>query len=99
MKLKEFMELLENADMIRIIRKETKEFVYVGYMGIMRYHIGEADVDERDMENTVKKFRATPEIRHRKWKEEGLTPPMLPEQSPLYNFNDLRMELFYDIYI
>lgn len=99
MKLKEFIDLLENPDMIRIIRLETKEVVYVGYLGIMRYHIGDANVSEEDMETTVKKFRAVPEIRSKDWKEKGLMPPMLPEQSPMYSFSDVQMELFHDIYI
>ncbi len=99
MKLKEFIDLLENPVVIRIIREETKEQLYMGFLGILRFHIGDTDMDENDMECKVKKFKAIPEIRHRRWKEKGLMPPMLPEQSPMYSFRDLQMELYYDIYI
>lgn len=72
MKLKEFIDLLENPDMIRIIRRETKEVVYVGYLGVMRYHIGEASIRDEDMECTVQKFRAVPEIRSKRLEGKGI---------------------------
>ncbi len=90
------MDLLKNYDTLRIIREETKEQLYIGFLGTLRFHEG---IEEEDLGCRVKQFRAVPEIRHKAWKEKGLLPPLLPEQTPLYSFSDLQMELFYEIYI
>lgn len=47
----------------------------------------------------VKKFRAVPEITHRRWKELGLMKPLEPDQTAQYKFSDLQMSLYYTIYI
>ena len=47
----------------------------------------------------VKKFRAVPEITHRRWKELGLLKPLEPDQTAQYKFSDLQMSLYYTIYI
>lgn len=49
--------------------------------------------------NEVKKFRAVPEITHRRWKELGLLKPLEPDQTAQYKFSDLQMSLYYTIYI
>lgn len=50
-------------------------------------------------EHEVKKFRAVPEITHRRWKELGLMKPLEPDQTAQYKFSDLQMSLYYTIYI
>lgn len=50
-------------------------------------------------EHEVKKFRAVPEITHRRWEELGLMKPLEPEQTAQYKFSDLQMSLYYTIYI
>ena len=47
----------------------------------------------------IKKFRAVPEITHRRWEELGLMKPLEPEQTAQYKFSDLQMSLYYTIYI
>ena len=47
----------------------------------------------------VKKFRAVPEITHRRWEELGLMKPLEPDQTAQYKFSDLQMSLYYTIYI
>jgi site-specific DNA-cytosine methylase len=54
---------------------------------------------DKDSGNEVKKFRAVPEITHRRWKELGLMKPLEPEQTAQYKFSDLQMSLYYTIYI
>ena len=73
--------------------------IYVGYMSILRQDKEKAGQMKEYMGGKVEKFRVVPEIRHRKWKEKGLMPPLLPEQTPMYNFQDLQMEIFNEIWI
>ena len=61
--------------------------------------IGEYATKERCLEVLVKKFRAVPEITHRRWKELGLMKPLEPDQTAQYKFSDLQMSLYYTIYI
>lgn len=50
-------------------------------------------------EETIKKFSASPEIRHKEWKQRGLMAPMEPEQTADFKFSDLEMKLYYMIHI
>lgn len=45
------------------------------------------------------KFRAVPEITHRKWKELNLMSPLRPDETPDFKFQELQMKLYYTIYI
>lgn len=56
-------------------------------------------IPERLCMHEVKKFRAVPEITHRRWKELGLMKPLEPDQTAQYKFSDLQMSLYYTIYI
>ena len=47
----------------------------------------------------VKRFRAIPEITHRKYKERGLIAPMKPEETPDYSFRDLQLCIYHTITI
>ena len=47
----------------------------------------------------VKRFRAIPEITHRKYKELGLIAPMKPEETPDYSFRDLQLCIYHTITI
>jgi hypothetical protein len=47
----------------------------------------------------VVKFRAVPEITHRKWKELNLMSPLRPDETPDFKFQELQMKLYYTIYI
>lgn len=94
MKVKELLAVVSNPAMLRIVR--GKEDLYIGYKGMMGYEIkGVPDW----MEETVKKFAAAPEIRHRQYRELGMMEPLLPEEMPQYAFSDLMMTLYYTITI
>lgn len=47
----------------------------------------------------VVKFRAVPEITHRKWKELNLMSPLRPDETPDFKFQELQMKLYYTIYL
>ena len=90
MTVKEFIGTLESSDRLRII--EGKAEVYVGYLAAFK-PFADHEISE------VKKFRAVPEITHRRWKELGLMKPLEPDQTAQYKFSDLQMSLYYTIYI
>lgn len=94
MKLQEFAGIIENSDKVRII-KDGKE-VFTGWLAMLTMHNAiYADIRE----DTVKKFRAVPELSHRRWRELGLARPLQPDETPEYSFSDLQMSLYYTIYL
>lgn len=93
MTVEEMLEKLEPSDMLRIM-KDKKE-LYCGYLGMMEYHHGELSWIKIE----VTKFRAVPEITHKRWKELGLMSPLKPSETPNFSFSDLQMKLYYTIYI
>lgn len=99
MTLKEVMGCMENADRIRIMETGRKDPLYTGYLGTIQYYLGGTGITEEHMGMEVEKIRVVPEIRHRKWKEKRLAPPMLPDQTPKYLFADMQMEIYSEIWI
>lgn len=95
MTLQEFIGVIENSDMLRII-KDGKD-IFINYRASLRHE--DLGIFESVKCEEVKKFRAVPEIRHRKWKERNLMPPLSPDKTPDYSFSDLQMKLYYTIYI
>ena len=97
--VKEFIGTLESSDRLRII--EGKAEVYVGYLAAFK-PFADHEISEEYRKysgHEVKKFRAVPEITHRRWKELGLMKPLEPDQTAQYKFSDLQMSLYYTIYI
>lgn len=83
MTVKEFIGTLESSDRLRII--EGKAEVYVGYLAAFK-PFADHEISEEYRKysgNEVKKFRAVPEITHRRWKELGLAIPL-----PRFGFNN-----------
>lgn len=95
MTLQEFIGVIENSDMLRII-KGGKD-IFINYRASLSHEA--LGIFENVKHEEVKKFRAVPEIRHREWKERNLMPPLSPEETPDYSFSDLQMKLYYTIYI
>lgn len=97
MTVEEFIGTLENSDRLRII--EGKAEVYVGYLAAFKPFADHEISEEyrKYSEHEVKKFRAVPEITHRRWKELGLLKPLEPDQTAQYKFSDLQMSLYYTI--
>lgn len=89
-KVKAFLEVITDPDRLRIIDSNTKEVLTVCYAAML---------PEEYKDKTMVRYRATPEIRHRQWKERGLDAPMEPDILANYRFSDLEMKLYYDIYI
>lgn len=93
--VEEFVKLLTNPDRVRIM-KDDKE-IFVGYLYSLTTEEQNHYDTIRDCE--VKKYRAVPEIRHKKWQEKGLMQPLLPDEMPEYKFSDLQMSLYHTIHI
>lgn len=107
MKLSEQLEVIMNADRIRIIEGKrgnsdlehdpNVKILFCGFKGMLQ-HIGdETEFLTRDPK--VRRIVANMEIRHKEFKERGLFPPYEPELTRMYEFKDLTIFLYYDIYI
>lgn len=99
MTLEELIDTLESADMTRIIR--DREDVFTGYLASFAPRAGNSkcEIYEQYKNDRVVKFRAVPEITHRKWKELNLMSPLRPDETPNFKFQELQMKLYYTIYI
>lgn len=93
MTVKEQIAVFDSAVRLQIMKDETE--LYLGYLANLQYC---QDI-EAILEAEVKKFKAIPEIKHRKWKEKHLMKPLEPNETPQYSFSDLQMSLYYTIYI
>lgn len=87
-KVKDFVAIIAPSSRVRIVKKDKTIALYWA-----------CDLPDAYKEEIMKKFSAAPEIRHKKWKQRGLTAPMQPEETPDYGFSDLEMKLYYTIYI
>ena len=86
MTVEEFIGTLESSDRLRII--EGKAEVYVGYLAAFK-PFADHEISEEYRKysgHEIKKFRAVPEITHRRWEELGLMKPLEPEQTAQYKF-------------
>ena len=86
MTVKDIMTLLESPDRVRVIK--DGEEIYNQYFANMEV---DKDIVAQIGDAEVKRFRAIPEITHRKYKERGLIAPMKPEETPDYSFRDLQL--------
>lgn len=88
MTVKEFIGTLESSDRLRII--EGGADVYVWYLAAFK-PFADHEISEEYRKysgHEVKKFRAVPEITHRRWKELGLMKPLEPDQTAQYKFKN-----------
>ena len=99
MTLADLLNTLESADMLRIIK--GGEEMFVGYLTLFAPEVGHTNCTlyEQHKNDTVVKFRAVPEITHRKWKELNLMSPLRPDETPDFEFQELQMKLYYTIYL
>ena len=97
MKISELLEVISSSTRIRIFKGDNKEPLYCNYKGMI-VHEGEK-TDFLTADPIVVRFQATPEIRHRLYEERGLMPPYEPEITRQYEFSDLTIFLYYDIFI
>lgn len=94
MTVKDIMTLLESSDRVRVIK--DGEEIYNQYFANMEV---DKDIVAQIGDAEVKRFRAIPEITHRKYKERGLIAPMKPEETPDYSFRDLQLCIYHTITI
>lgn len=95
MKLGEFLKLINDSAMLRIVRNGAD--VYVGYLAMLRM-LPTQETNELTRQ-PVSKFKAVPEIRLKNWKEKNRASPLTPDEMPEYQFADLMMTLYYTIHI
>ena len=107
MKLSEIIDVIGDDARIRIIqgkrgnrdpeRDPNIKILFSNCKALMRYTDSATEFLIKDPE--VIRFVAFPEIRHREFKERGFFPPYEPDITRMYEFKDLTMVLYYDIYI
>lgn len=103
MKLEEFLKFLGDATKVRILQnEETKDCiitrdVFTGWLGNLR--ADKVKMTEKLLKSEVRRFKAEPHIRHKKWKEKGLLEPLEPGEEAQYKFSDLMMTIYYTFYI
>lgn len=92
MKLRELIEIMSQADLIRIVEDEKTE-LFAGYIGNIRSCKNIEEVEERE----VKKFCLMIDTKHKQYIEKGLTPPIHTEFIPQYEGKELRMTIYKQI--
>ncbi len=107
MKLSEQLEVIDNSARIRIIRghgtgadpenERKSEILFCNYKGMIQHT--DASAEWLIADPPVVHFGAKLEIRHREYKIRGLMPPYEPELTRQYEFKDLTVFLYYNIYI
>lgn len=99
MTLEEQCNALESTDMLRIIKDGAD--LFVGYLAAFTPRIAnhQNTIYETHKDDPVIRFRAVPEVTHRQWEEKSLIPPLRPEETPDYKFEDMQVKLYYTIYI
>ena len=99
MTLEDFIKVIDNSDRLRIFKDERE--VFIGFLALLIpiYGMVEDEVYEGIRNKEVKKFRAVPEIRHKRWEELNLMRPLQPEETPDFSFIDMKLSLYYTIYL
>ncbi|MCM1217254.1 MAG: hypothetical protein NC548_22365 [Lachnospiraceae bacterium] len=95
-KVQDFIKIIEPADRLQIIK--DGEVIYTNFLAMLDFTEGQ-QVLKQYGQSIIKKFRATPEIRHKEWKKRGLMKPLQPDETPDISFSDLQMTLYYTIHI
>lgn len=91
MTVRDVLDALTASDRLVIRRGDNR--LYDGYVASTIHE----DKLQELVTARVKKLDFYPEIRHRQYKERGLTEPMHPEDTPAYMFKDLVLRLYYII--
>jgi len=99
MTLEDFVKVIDNADRLRVL--QCGKEVFVGFLALLVpvHGHGGNEVYESIRREEVRKFRAVPEICHKKWEELNLMRPLQPEEMPEFSFSDLQMSLYYTLYL
>lgn len=81
----------------RRMSRRRRERTYIAVMVLLAIAVSIGLT--RSVMRDDKRFRAIPEITHRKYKERGLIAPMKPEETPDYSFRDLQLCIYHTITI
>ena len=97
--LGQVMETIPKEQRICIFKNRVA--VYVGFGADITAPLGADPVNPvKDlMGHYVRKVVTDTEVRHKKWKENGYTAPMEPDEAPDYEFQDLEQKTYLKIYI
>lgn len=95
--LEDLLNLLSAPDIVRVQMKDDSEVLFSGFWGILRDY--EKWRIAAFTQRTVKEYRTVCEIRSKDWKEKGLIPPMLPDETPQYSFKDMQVNVIHEIWI
>lgn len=91
----DFRRVLEEITQSNISMPKSGKWATAGMVG----NEGPGGGVEELMDAEVKRFRPTPEIRHKEWRKRGLMAPLQPQETPEYSFSDLQMNLYNTIYL
>ena len=99
MTLKELVETIPKDQRICIFR--NREAVFAGFGADIVNPLGSDPVNPvaNLMDHCISKVVTGTEIRHKRWKENGYTAPMEPDEAPDYEFKDLEQKTYLKIYI
>lgn len=93
-KLGEVLALIGNPYRVRVI--ENKEIKFIGWIGTIANN---EHYEELDLDRPVIRLSICPDVRHSRWKDLGLMPPVEPELEPQYKSDSLDMWIYYDVHI
>ena len=106
MKLSEQLSVIEGTNRVRIIRGQRTtgdpemdrncQILFCNYKDLLQY---EFDAEYLKEDPEVKRLIANMEVKHKEYEQRGLFPPYEPELTRMYEFKDLTIFLYYDIYI
>lgn len=99
MTLAEVLDVMSNDELLEIV--QDGQDIYTGYLALLvpeRGH-GYSEIYERYKDAPVTKMAIKDEVKHRRWRELNLLKPLLPEQTPDYQFSELQLTIYRVIYI
>ncbi len=88
MTLADAMAVMEGQDRIRIMKGKAE--IYAGFLGCFQYMPGHEEYEKEE----VARITETIDIKHKRYEELGLMPPLHTEQTPDYKFSDLQLTLY-----
>lgn len=86
--------LISSSERARVIKNGAVVFADWGYY--LKEHYQEKGFTGDEI---VTDFRAHLDVAHKDWHKLGLMPPLDQESTPQYIVGDMRIDMYYDIYI
>ena len=86
--------LISSSERVRVIKNGAVVFTDWGYY--IKEHYKERGFTGDEI---VTDFRAHLDVAHKDWRKLGLMPSLDQESTPQYIADDMRLDMYYDIYI